>query len=217
VRLGILCLILGARSAAAAPPEIFHVTTAWLQPRDSVFGTIGLDHKLVPFVELTGGLGGVADVTLRLDPSPSAMVKTGFRVPNGPGLAIAFRKGAQLAELSVMASLSVGPLALHAGGDLWQTQAIAPSPRPFGAVEWRPSTFPRTSILADVTWTPRADGLAWMSGIGIRYHAFSWAWSELGVRVDESGIAGAAVFVRLSGALGMTNGRVRPLSSVREP
>lgn len=125
-------------------PRVFHVPTAWLQPHGALFGVAGLSHRVDPFVAVTAGLGGVAEVDVQLTDTsnvaiPTALFKTGVAARRlgrwQPALALAFRKSftgpavtlpsggdpvtVRTAQLSLAASLTAGAVDLHAGIDLW--------------------------------------------------------------------------------------------------
>ncbi len=64
--------------------------------------------------------------------------------------------------------------------------------------------YPRTSLLAELTWQPDADAdaLRWLGGWGVRYQAFAWGSIELAVRHRQREALGdAAVLIRVNGAL----------------
>jgi hypothetical protein len=149
-----------------------------------------------------------------------------------PALALGFRKSFYvteaaasstekpvLAELYAAASRRVGPLGLHVGAQLFDastdsarlldTGNPARRIRPFAGLEWTPPIYPRTTVLADLSWVPEFrrgdDGeydveLRWLGGWGIRYQALSWGSIELGVRHREGeGLSDSTVFVRVNG------------------
>lgn len=234
-------------------PRIFHAPTAWLQPHGAVIGTVGSSHRLAPFVGVSAGLGGVAELDVQLTDTsdglsiPTALFKTGVaagRLGRGQAaVALGFRRsfavpaqelaGAEApvrvgtAQLSLGISLTLGPVDLHLGGDVWDAAVGAARLharprrdrlRPFAAVEWRPPIYPRTTVLLDLAWAPAfaadddlaADDVAlrWVGGWGIRYQALSWGAVELGVRLREGeGLGESTVLVRLSGFFASKRGR----------
>ena len=111
----------------------------------------------------------------------------------------------------VVASEILGPVTLHAG---LLTQDIASSTnlgrrqlgspgraiRPMLGVEWHPAPYPRTTLLADLTWVPelRATGptQTWIGGWGVRYQAARILGVELSVRHrQDEGLADTTVLV----------------------
>jgi hypothetical protein len=150
-----------------------------------------------------------------------------------PALALGFRTtagGRQLAWNDRPAKLSTAFLAvgaavgagisLHAGASLWASRhrdpdganvelvASTSTIRPFVAFEYTPTFYPRTTLLADVTFAPelepRASTLRWVGGWGVRYQALRWGSIELAVRHREGdGLAGSTVMVRLNGAIAL--------------
>jgi len=122
-----------------------------------------------------------------------------------------------VAELFVVASASAGGVRGHLGVAAWdaahrgisgqplrlRTGALPPV-RPFAALEWTPSIYPRTSLVSDVSWVPELGpddaALRWIAGWGIRYQALSWGAIELAVRHRESdSLAASTVFIRVTG------------------
>jgi hypothetical protein len=111
----------------------------------------------------------------------------------------------ELAQLYLVASWRLSLFELHVGGDLWDGLSAPDGPRlsaapvadqlrPFAGASWRSRRYPRTSLLADVAWTPEmratAAGplrpeLAWVAGFGVRYQALRWGSVELGVRARQ--------------------------------
>jgi hypothetical protein len=164
----------------------------------------------------------------------SALFKTGISedawFSGQPAVALGFRKsfhaqrleGAsarpELAELYVVASRRVSTAALHVGAQVFDhqlggarlldTDDLARRIRPMAGASWRPPAYPRTTILADVSFVPetRALGasaetaLAWLVGWGVRYQALSWGSVELGIRHrQDDGLEGSTVLVRFNG------------------
>ncbi|HTM22803.1 MAG TPA: hypothetical protein VL172_19910 [Kofleriaceae bacterium] len=160
-----------------------------------------------------------------------------------PALALGFRRSLRspgadpgdrelgLAEMYAAASLRLGGLQLHGGGELWDAaspggrleRGVRRRLRPFAGLGWRPPLYPRTTLLADLGWVPElpiaaaGEELRWLAGWGIRYQAFGWGSIELAVRHRQGeSIGGATVFVRVnaSGSLRAASagaaGRNRP-------
>jgi hypothetical protein len=241
---------LGAGNACAqgapteAEPRVFHVPTAWIQPDQAATATLGLNHHGEPFADATVGLGGIAQIGLQLsDDSEQLSIPTGLfqvAVPPDklwswqPAVALVYRRsfavpaqtldGVRIdpstARLSLVASLHLGSLALHAGADLWDAsvagaaagtaldaQPLTDQLRPLAGLEWRPSLYPRTTVLADLAWAPdfssQPIALRWLASTGVRYAVTNWADVELGVQVREGeGLRGTAVLLRISAFYG---------------
>jgi hypothetical protein len=234
-----------AEAPPAPPaPRLWHAPTGWLMPHGAGAGAVGVSHEGHPFVELVAGLGGVAEVGVALtddfvactecdgrDDTQAATATALFKLGVAPGtwtrwqpgVALGFRRSfltfgdarPEVARLYLAASAPLGPLRLHAGGDLWDAAGATPRPplfatapaagrlRPFGGVEYRPGAYPRSTLVADLTWVPTlgADeiGLRWLAALGVRYQALSWGGVELAVRAREgAGLGGAVVLVRLT-------------------
>jgi hypothetical protein len=110
-----------------------------------------------------------------------------------------------------VASRDLGVVRLHAGVDALSASVdghrAAARLRPLAGLEVHPPMYPRSSLLADLAWEPTlaAQGpptLGWLLGIGVRYHAFSWASVELAVRARQAEDLGAStVMVRLNAVL----------------
>jgi hypothetical protein len=137
-----------------------------------------------------------------------------------------FRR-ARVAEGYLVASRAIGPLRMHAGvtvldagfsGDADDTglrpeRTLGATVRPLGGFEWTPSQYPRTSLMADITYVPRFERagsderveLEWVAGWGARYQAFAWGAIELAVRHrQDEGLGDSTVMMRVSGVLGGT-------------
>lgn len=152
------CLILGLLAARTAwsqtvvrpvQPRVFHAPTAWLQPDGAVYGTAGLSHHLAPFVGVSAGLGGVAELDVQLTDTskgqsiPTALFKMGIAARRigawQPAMALGFRKSfavraqelggaggtsgstvhVRTAQLSLAVSMTVGSVDVHLGTDAW--------------------------------------------------------------------------------------------------
>ncbi len=111
----------------------------------------------------------------------------------------------------VVASEVLGPVTVHAGiitqaiassidNDRVQLGAPARAIRPMLGFEWHPAPYPRTTLLADLTWVPelRATGptQTWLGGWGVRYQAGRMLGVELSVRHrQDEGLADTTVLV----------------------
>ena len=78
--------------------------------------------------------------------------------------------------------------------------------RPFTALAWNPPIYPRTTLLAEVSFAPVVERdrieLRWLGGWGVRYQALSWGSIELAMRHREGdSLSDSTVMVRVNGAL----------------
>jgi len=201
----------------AAAPRVFQAPTAWLQPRDAVFATAGIDHHGAPFAAVSAGLGGVAELDVTagdLDGimRPTALFKTGLRLGSRGAVCLGFRKSfggdGRTAQAYAAASVDLGQVRLHGGIERWDAETPAGAPvegfRPLAGLEWTPAIYPRSTVLADVVWAPRPDGdvLAWVGSAGVRYTPLSWGSIELGVQIREHDLLDRpSIFVRLNSRL----------------
>jgi hypothetical protein len=221
--------------ARLASPRLIHVPTAWLLPRDAGWGSAGVDHRGAGHLELTAALGGIAQVDLGVsdrivacapcgdepDAAPAWLGSAGFKLgwpparhAGRPALALGVRRSVasrvagdpQVGEAYLVASLVLGGLHGHLGGAAWQASETPRAVRPFAGVEWRPARYPRSTLLAELSWIPelgRRD-LRWLAAWGARYQAFSWGAIDLAVRHRQGDeLADAAVLVRVHGALAL--------------
>ncbi len=144
-------------------------------------------------------------------------VVLGFRGPlRGASFEADGLASIRAAQLYLVASKSTRSVRVHAGAAAWDVAAtddgspvvldrarLAGRVRPLAGLSWTPTIYPRTSVLADVTWQPvfREDraALGWMAAWGIRYEALSWASVELGVRHRQGeDLADSTVLVRVN-------------------
>jgi hypothetical protein len=115
--------------------------------------------------------------------------------------------GSRATTAYLVASRRIDLISLHAGGELvaaGNVGAVDPPVRirPLAGFELRPPAFPKTTLLADLTWQPKFAttatselAFAW----GVRYQSLKWAAIELAVRHDASGFGDPDVFVRVTG------------------
>lgn len=246
-------------------PRVIDVPTARLQPSGRIYASGGafVIPDRTPFVGVTLGLGGLADVDLELtdqaavcrdcspdEPIPSsiALMTAAFKLglEEGrlhqwqPAIALGLRApildrtvdfadlpgiehDIRAARMYLVASKHAGPVDLHLGGEIWDAESevggttvqlhdepLSRRLRPLAGLEWNPSIYPRTRLLADIGWAPVfEDGqveLRWLFGWGVRYQAMSWASIELDVRHrEEGGLADSEVTVRLNSVLDLWN------------
>jgi hypothetical protein len=121
--------------------------------------------------------------------------------------------GLQLSEGYLAASRVVSRFRLHAGVAAMSASATgrATMPatiRPFGAIEWTPPQYPKTTVVVDVMWQPQLEASTidtqWLGGFGVRYQTFKWGAISLSVRergtgATAEGLDKAAVIVRFDG------------------
>lgn len=118
--------------------------------------------------------------------------------------------GARVTDAYVVASRVIGPTRFHAGAVITEAGfddnevRMDPSVRPFGAFEWTPSIYPRSSLMADLMYLPRLEPdrieQEWVAGVGVRYQALAWGAVELGVRHrQDAGLADLTVMIRVNG------------------
>jgi hypothetical protein len=118
-------------------------------------------------------------------------------------------------EAFVIASQALGPVRVHGGAAALAARFSAlergPVVRPLLGVEGRWARYPRSALLADLSWSTRLEAPAApdarrgprieaLAAVGARFQFFTWASIELGVRVPATeGLAGAQAVVRLRG------------------
>jgi hypothetical protein len=109
------------------------------------------------------------------------------------------------ARMYAVASRTLGSVRLHLGLDVWDggattaagkrvlmhEGALGARARPFGGVGWTPDIYPRTTVIAEVSWVPsfrpESIELRWLAAWGVRYQAFDWGSVELAVRHRQRG------------------------------
>ncbi len=198
-------------------PRVFAAPTAWLARTKSFAATAGGDHRGRPFAAITTGLGHVAEVDVTVSGEservlPTALFKVGLagkRVAGALGFRKSFGRVERTAEMYAVGSAELGPVRLHAGAEWWDAEAadgtgLDSHLTPFGGVEWTPSIYPRSMLLADIAWQPRFDDpggvhLSWLAGGGARYQAFSWGSIELAVQIrEDDGLDRPTVIIRFN-------------------
>lgn len=121
------------------------------------------------------------------------------------------------ARLYLAASKSLGQVTLHGGVDVWDAGAesadgervlhdepLSKRVRPFVALAWNPAVYPRTTLLAELSFAPviesRGVEMRWLGGWGVRYQALSWGSIELAMRHrDGDSLGDSSVLIRLNG------------------
>ncbi|MFT3699806.1 MAG: hypothetical protein QM831_42065 [Kofleriaceae bacterium] len=179
---------------AGADDRVLLAPTAELPDAGAVTASAELDRHGTVGVRATLGFGGLAQLAVEgVDQDSTGHLVTTFRmgVPKVPVIAGLVKGETTTAYL--VASESVGPARFHAGGE-----AIATTDktifRPLGGIEVVPPTFPKTTLLVDISWEPQL-AFSW----GVRYRALAWAALELAVRHDEATFGDPDVFVRVTG------------------
>jgi hypothetical protein len=91
-----------------------------------------------------------------------------------------------------------------AAGAVIELDAAPATVRPFIGVALTPSFYPRTTLLADLTWVPELSPtdsrLRWLGAWGVRYQALAWGSIELLVRHREGDdLQGSTVMIRVNG------------------
>jgi hypothetical protein len=118
--------------------------------------------------------------------------------------------GARVTDAYVVASRELGQLRVHAGAVITEAGFdenevhLAPTLRPLAGLEWTPSIYPRSSLMADLMYVPRfePDRIAeeWVAGMGVRYQALAWGAVELGIKHrQDAGLADLTVMIRVHG------------------
>lgn len=212
---------------AGLPPAGGGAVTATSDLRASVGGRVEAS------VVASYGLGGLAEVELGVDSearacgrceveraAPIHLGRAAFRLGARRGrlalvggLRTAFAatgpvSGARTAEAYAIGGVVLGPIRLHVGALALDAvvdghRARGAAMRPVGAFEWMPAQYPRTALLADLTWAARFEPsgaeLEWLAGWGVRYRAFAWGAIDLAVRHREGDALGdATVLVRVT-------------------
>ncbi|MDB4958555.1 MAG: hypothetical protein JWO36_6124 [Myxococcales bacterium] len=162
-------------------------------------------------------------------PVPQYLARAGFRIGapqdrlfNGqPALVLGARKTFghthEIGEVYFVASRSLGPIRLHAGvaamdarhGLVRMTAQI----RPIAGLEMTPPQYPKTTLMGDISWSPRfvpdqamppGPTPEWAIGWGVRYQALRWGSIELdgrhrGKGNDAEGLGATTLMIRVNG------------------
>ena len=236
-----------ATSAQARPvhDRVWLAPTAELPAEGDVLGALSLDRHGGFDMTAGYGFGGIAELELAIansdarlcDPcSPLERSTATFRVgareddlfAGAPALVLgveagfdAHASGLHATEAYVVATRHIAAVTLHAGVAATATghdnSAATTAVRPVAGVELIPPAFPKTTLLADVSWQPKFEtpmpgtvtstselAFAW----GVRYQTFPWLAVELAVRHDASAFGDPDVLVRVTGQWG--TGTLRP-------
>ena len=213
--------------AAASPvhDRVLVAPTAELPATGDVIASGSLDRHGAIALDAGYGLGGLGEVELALADSdardgnahPVERATAAFRIgahedawfSGQPAIVLGVRAtiGTDRATSAyVVTSRRIAFVSLHVGGSLEAVVDERPIVvRPLAGFELRPPAFPKTTLLADVSWQPKLAAtpteelaFAW----GVRYQALRWATIELAVRHDQSSFGDPDVFVRVTGMWG---------------
>jgi hypothetical protein len=240
----IVAAIAGTAQARPVHDRVWLAPTAELPPEGDVVGAISLDRH--GGFDMTGGygFGGIAELEIAIansdarlcDPcSPLERGTATFRVgareddlfEGAPALVLgveagfdAHASGLHATEAYVVATRHIDAVTLHAGVAATATghdnSGATTLVRPVGGIELIPPAFPKTTLLADVSWQPKFATVAAMTtstselafAWGVRYQTFPWLAVELAVRHDASAFGDPDVLVRVTGQWG--TGTLRP-------
>ncbi len=240
-------LVVAGPARAEAPwvaPTVITIPTAWTQPGTALYASLGGDHRFGTSARATVGYARLVEVDVGGDglvtscapcdgtareATPTQLATAGWKLAVRPTARLALAGGLRVplpggdgrraASAFAIASLRLGPAALHAGASTWASRhrgedgaaiALAPSAsvRPLVGLEWTPRIYPRTTLGADLQWlpelgpTPATTGARWSFAWGVRYRALPWSAVELAVRHREGDALGdATVMVRLAAVL----------------
>jgi len=133
---------------------------------------------------------------------------------------------ARSTDAYAVASRSLGSVRVHVGAEVTEAAYgareahLEPTLRPIAGFEWTPAIYPRTSLLADITWVPRMEPddvkLEWLAGWGVRYQALWWGSIELAVRHrEDEGLSQSTVLIRLNAILAPRSSRDRDVQKNR--
>jgi len=243
VKLAVFITAALAGSAHAQPvhDRVWLAPTAELPAEGDLLGALSLDRHGGFAMTAGYGFGGIAELEVALasddarlcDPCgplerSTATFRLGAREDDlfagAPALVVgveagfdAHASGFHAATAYLVATRHVGFVTLHGGVEASATgednSAATTIVRPLGGVELIPPQFPKTTLLADVSWQPKFAaamttselGFAW----GVRYQTFPWLAVELAVRHDASAFGDPDVLVRVTGQWGTGTLRAR--------
>jgi len=227
----ILAALPGLAHASPVHDRVLLAPTAEVPAAGDVIASGALDRHGAFALDAGYGLGGIAEVELALADSdargnctttecqPIELETAAFRFGEPedaafvgqPAVVLGVRAtidhGLRATTAYLVASRRIDLLSVHAGAELvtaGNVGAVDPPVRvrPLAGVELRPPAFPKTTLLADLTWQPKFDttatselAFAW----GVRYQSLKWAAIELAVRHDASSFGDPDVFVRVTG------------------
>lgn len=225
-----LAVLPGLAHASPVHDRVLLAPTGELPAAGDVIASSSLDRHGAFALDAGYGLGGIAEVELALADSdargmcttacqPIELATAAFRfgAPEDaafvgqPAVVLGVRAtidhGVRATTAYLVASRRIDLISLHAGGELVTAGNVGTVDppvriRPLAGFELRPPAFPKTTLLADLTWQPKFDttatselAFAW----GVRYQSLKWAAIELAVRHDASSFGDPDVFVRVTG------------------
>jgi hypothetical protein len=218
--------------------------TAELPAEGDVIGSASLDRHGGFDMTAGYGFGGIAELEMAIansdarlcDPCSALERSTAtFRFgpreddlfEGAPALVLgveagfdAHASGLHATEAYLVATRHIEMVTLHAGVAATATghdnSGATTLVRPIGGVELIPPAFPKTTLLADVSWQPKFSTVAAATtstselafAWGVRYQTFPWLAVELAVRHDASAFGDPDVLVRVTGQWG--TGTLRP-------
>jgi hypothetical protein len=222
----ILAITGGLATASPVHDRVLTVPTAELPAAGDVIASGALDRHGVLWLDAGYGFGGLAEIELALADGdardgngvPVERSTAAFRIgapedawfSGQPAIVLGVRTTISTDKATsayVVASRRIGVVSLHLGGSLEAVVAERPIVvRPLAGLELRPPAFPKTTLLADLSWQPTFAAMPPGTNIeqlafswGVRYQALRWAAIELAVRHDESSFGDPDVFVRMTG------------------
>ena len=219
----ILAITGGLATASPVHDRVLTVPTAELPAAGEVIASGALDRHGAIGLDAGYGFAGLAELELALadgdarDGNGLAVERStaAFRIgvhgdawfSGQPAIALGVRTtiGTDKATSAyVVASRRIAFVSLHLGGSLEAVVNARPTVvRPLAGFELRPPAFPKTTLLADLSWQPTfvatmpTEQLAF--SWGVRYQALRWAAIELAVRHDGRSFGDPDVFVRVTG------------------
>jgi hypothetical protein len=115
----------------------------------------------------------------------------------------------RVADAYVVASRTLGLASIHAGVVASDARGALAGPRlgmtvrPFTGIELTPPQYPKTTVLADLSWLPDFQPgqpiIKAAVGWGVRYQALRWGSIELDVRQRDGEWGSPTVMVRVNG------------------
>jgi hypothetical protein len=232
-----------ASGAQARPvhDRVWLAPTAELPAEGDAIGVLALDRHGGFDMAAGYGFGGIAELEVAIansearlcDPcSPLERSTATFRFgareddlfAGAPALVLgveagfdARASGLHATEAYLVATRHVAYVTLHAGVAAGATGhdngAATTLVRPLGGIEMIPPAFPKTTLLADVSWQPRFSATTTTSELafawGVRYQTFPRLAVELAVRHDASAFGDPDVLVRVTGQWGTGTLRAR--------
>jgi hypothetical protein len=218
----LLAITGGLATASPVHDRVLTVPTAELPAAGDVIASGALDRHGARGRDAGYGFAGLAELELALadgdardgNGSPVERSTAAFRIgvhddawfAGQPAIVLGLRTTISTDKATsayVVASRRIAFVSLHVGGSLAAVVTERPIViRPLAGFELRPPAFPKTTLLADLSWQPTFATMATEQlafSWGVRYQALRWAAIELAVRHDESSFGDPDVFVRVTG------------------